>query len=77
MQKIEKNSKKNRSENAACEQKTTSEKTNFCPYTVFLVYFKIGMEKFHITKPLDFSLHFQFRCDQNHRFNLTSKFMNA
>ena len=34
IQKIEKNSK-NQSEIAACEQKTTSEKANFCSNTVF------------------------------------------
>ena len=48
--KIEKNSK-NQSEIAACEQNTTSKKTN------------IG----------SFSLHFLFRCDENHYSNLTSK----
>ena len=52
IQKIEKNSK-NQSETAACEQKTTSKKTN------------IG----------SFSLHFLFRCDENHYSNLTSKNM--
>ena len=40
IQKIEKNSK-NQSEIAACEQKTTIEKANFCPNTVFSLYFKI------------------------------------
>ena len=41
---IQKNSK-NQSEIAACEQKTTSEKANFCSNTVFLLYFKIRAEK--------------------------------
>ena len=31
---------KNQSEIAACEQKTTSEKANFCSNTVFSLYFK-------------------------------------
>ena len=38
IQKIEKT--KNQSEIAACEQKTTSEKANFCSHTVFSLYFK-------------------------------------
>ena len=45
IQKIEKNSK-NQSEIAACEQKTTTEKPNFCSNTVFSLYFKIGAKKF-------------------------------
>ena len=71
IQKIEKNSK-NQSE-IATSQKTTSEKANFCSNTVFSIYFKIRAKKFHTTKPLAFSLHFLFRCDQNHYSNLTSK----
>ena len=71
---LKKNSK-NRSEIAACEQKTTSEKANFCSYTVFEICFKIRPKKFHAAKPLDFSLHFLFRRDQNHYSNLTSKIM--
>ena len=58
-----KNNSKNQSEIAACEQKTTSEKANFCSNTVFSLYFKIRA-KFHATKPLVFSLHFLFRRDQ-------------
>ena len=50
---------KNQSEIAACEQKTTSEKANFCSNTVFSLY--------------STSLHFLFRRDQNHFSNLTSK----
>ena len=69
-----KNSKK-QSEIAACEQKTTSEKANFCSNTAFSLYFKIRVKKFHTAKPLAFSLHFRFRRDQNHYFNLTSKIM--
>ena len=72
--KNQKNSK-NQSEIAACEQKTTSEKANFCSNTVFSLYFKFGMKKFHAAKPLAFSLHFLFRRDQNHYSNLTSKIM--
>ena len=74
IQKIKKNSK-NQSEIAACEQKTTSEKSNFCSNTVFSLYFKIRMKKFHAAKPLAFSLHSLFRRDQNHHSNLTSKIM--
>ena len=74
IQKIEK-TVKNQSEIAACEQKTTSEKANFCSNTVFSLYFKIRAKKFHAAKPLVFSLHFLFRRDQNHYSNLTSKIM--
>ena len=72
IQKNRKNSK-NQSEIAACEQKTTSEKANFCSNTIFSLYFKIRAKKFHAAKPLAFSLHFLFRRDQNHYSNLTSK----
>ena len=66
---------KNQSEIAACEQKTTTEKPNFCSNTVFSLYFKIRAKKIHAAKPLAFSLHFLFRRDQNHHSNLTSKIM--
>ena len=66
---------KNQSESAACEQKTTTEKPNFCSNTVFSLYFKIKAKKFHAAKPLAFSLHFLFRRDQNHNSDLTSKIM--
>ena len=66
---------KNQSEIAACEQKTTSEKANFCSNTFFSLYFKFRAKKFHGAKPLSFSLHFLFRRDQNHYSNLTSKIM--
>ena len=66
---------KNQSEIAACEQKTTTDKANFCSNTVFSLYFKIRAKKFHAAKPLAFSLHFLFRRDQNHYSNLTSKIM--
>ena len=66
---------KNRSEIAACEQKTTSEKANICSNTVFSLYLKIRAKKYHAAKPLAFSLHFLFRRDQNHYSNLTSKIM--
>ena len=72
--KKQKNSK-NQSQIAACEQKTTSEKANFCSNTIFALYFKIGAKKFHAAKPLAFSLHFLFRRDENHYSNLTSKIM--
>ena len=71
---IEKNCK-NQSEIAACEQKTTSEKANFCSNPVFSPYFKFRAKKIHAAKPLAFSLHFLFRRDQNHYSNLTSKIM--
>ena len=64
---------KNQSGIAACEQKTNSEKANFCSNTDFSLYFKIGAKKFHATKTLVFSLHFLFWRDQNHYSNLTSK----
>ena len=66
---------KNQSEIAACEQKTTTDKANFCSNTVFSLYFKIRAMKFHAAKPLAFSLHFLFRRDQNHCSNLTSEIM--
>ena len=71
---IQKN-RKNQSEIAICEQKTTTEKPNFCSNTVFSIYFQIRAKKIHAAKPLTFSLHFLFRCDQNHYSNLTSKIM--
>ena len=66
---------KNQSEIAACEQKTTSEKANFCSNTVFSLYLKFRTKKFHAAKPLAFSLHFLFPRGQNHHSNLTSKIM--
>ena len=45
IQKNRQNSK-NQSEIAACEQKTTSEKANFCSNTVFSLYFKIRAKNF-------------------------------
>ena len=75
IQKIEKS--KNQSEIAACKQKTTTEKPNFCSNTVFSLYFKIRAKKIHAAKPLAFSLHFLFRRDQNHYSNLTSKIMKT
>ena len=67
IQKIEKKPSKNQSGIAACEQKTTSEKANFCSNTIFSPYFKFRAKKFHAAKPLAFSLHFLFRRrDHNH-----------
>ena len=74
IQLIEKISK-NQSEIAACEQKTTTEKPNFCSNTIFSLYLKIRAKKNHAAKPLAFSLYFLFRRDQNHYSNLTSKIM--
>ena len=72
-----KNRKKseNQSEIAACEQKITTEKPNFCSKAILALYFKIRAKKIHATKPLAFSLHFLFRRDQNHYSNSTSKIM--
>ena len=66
---------KNQSEIAECEQKTTSEKANFCSNAIFSLYFKIKAKKIDAAKPLAFLLHFLFRRDQNHHSNLTSKIM--
>ena len=66
---------KHQSEIAACEQKTATEKPNFCSNTVFSLYFKNRAEKIHAAKPPTFSLHFLFRRDQHHYSNLTSKIM--
>ena len=66
---------KNQSEIVACEQKTTGEKAKFCSNTVFLLVFKIRAKNLHAAKPLAFSLHFLFRCYQNHYSDLTSKIM--
>ena len=41
-------------------KKTTSKKANFCSNTVFILYFKIRVKKFHAAKPL-----------ANHDSNLT------
>ena len=65
----------NQNEIAACEQKTTTQKANFCSNTVFALYFKIRAEKVHAAKPLAFSPHFLIRRDQNQYSNLTSKIM--
>ena len=66
---------KNQSAIAAWEQKTTSEKANFCSNTVLSLYFEFRANKFHAAKPLAFSLHFLFWRAQNHYSNLTSKIM--
>ena len=70
-----KRNSKNQSEMAACEQKTTSEKANFCSNTFFSLYIKFRAKKFHAAKTLASLLPFLFRCDQNHYSNLTSKIM--
>ena len=59
--------------NAACAQKTTSEKANFRSNTVFSLCFEIRAKKIQATKPLTFSLQLLFRRDQNHYSKLTSK----
>ena len=58
-----------------CEQKTTSEKANFCANTVLSLYFKIRAEKFHAAKILEFLVRFLFQRDQNDYSNLTSNIM--
>ena len=65
IEKFEKKKKnsKNQNEIAAGEQNTTRENLNFCWNTVFSLYFKNRLKKFHAAKPLDFSLHFLFRRD--------------
>ena len=66
---------KNQSEIAACEQKTTTEKSNFWSNTIFSLYFKIRAKKNSRLKTTRLWLHFLFRRDQNHHSNLTSKIM--
>ena len=68
---------KKRSEIAACKQKTTSEKVNFCSNTVFSLYLKITAKKIHAAKLLLFLLYFLFRRAQNHCSNLTSKIIKS
>ena len=70
-----KNRKNSKNQSEKSEQKTTTEKPNFCSNTIFTLYFKIRAKKIHATKPLAFSLLFLFRRDQNHYSNLTSKIM--
>ena len=71
---MKKNSK-DQSEIAASEQKTTSEKANFCSNIIFSLCFIIREKKDHDAKPLAFLLHFLFQPDQNHYSNLFSKIM--
>ena len=52
---IEKSSK-HRSEKAAFEHKTASEKAFFCSYTVFSLYFKKRMKQFYASQPLAVAL---------------------
>ena len=53
-------------------KKPLARKRIFVP-TPFFQYFKVRAKKIHAAKPLAFSLHFLFRCDQNHYSNLTSQ----
>ena len=66
---------KNQNEITTCEQRTTSEKANFCSNTVFSLCLNIRAEKCHAAKALAFSLSFLFRRDQNQNSYLTSKIM--
>ena len=52
-------------------RKRISVQTRFTHYTLNSHY----TVNFHAAKPLAFSIHFLFRRDQNHYFNLTSKIM--
>ena len=65
----------NQCQNAACEQKTTSKKANFCSIFGFLLYVEIITKTIHAAKPLAFSLHFLFQRDQNQYSDLISKIM--
>ena len=47
---IKKKNTKIQSQIAACEQKTTIEKTNLCSNTVFSFYFKMRVKKNHAKK---------------------------
>ena len=49
-------------------KKTTSEKAHFCANTIFSL--QKYSEKFHVPKPLAFSLHFLFRRHQNQHFKI-------
>ena len=66
---------KNQSEIAACEQKTTTDKANFCSNTVFSLYFKIRAQKFQAAKTTRFFAPFPVSAWQNHYSNSTSKIM--
>ena len=68
---------KNQSEIAACEQKTTTEKANFCSNTVFSLYFKFRAIKISRRKSTRFFAPLLFRRDQNHYSNLTSKIIKT
>ena len=61
LKKSDQNNKKpeNHCQNAACEQKTTSEKANFCSNTDFSLYFKNRVKKF---TPQDHSLFRSTSC---------------
>ena len=74
-----KNRKNSKNQRAltACEQKTTTDKANFCSNTVFSLSFKIRAKKISYRKTNRFSLHFLFRRDQNHYSNLTSKIVKT
>ena len=51
--------RKNQSEIAACEQKTTTEKPNFCSNTIFAFYIKNRAKTF---TPQNYSLFRSFSC---------------
>ena len=56
-------------------KKPLERKRIFVQTLFFSLYFTIIVKSFHVIKQLAFSLHFLFRRDQNHDFNLTSKIM--
>ena len=59
IQKIEKKNSKNQSKDAACEQKTTSEKANFCSNTNSHSTLKLERKKF---TPQNYSLFRSISC---------------
>ena len=66
--KNQKKNSKNQSEIAACEQKITTDKANFCSNTIFSLYFKIRAKKIHAAKPLAWPkslLQFDFKNHEN------------
>ena len=62
--------KKSKTNCAMCEK--TTERAKLCSNTV---YFEIGVKNNHAAKPINFSLYYLNRRDQNQFSNLTSKIM--
>ena len=55
--------------------KNHQQENEFSINTVFSLYFKSSVQNIHAADTVEFSLHFLFRCDQNHNFSLTLKNM--